>query len=367
MVQRICPMCEQTMNSAHYCSHCRSWVRHPYVRDVNYYLNERHPGSETDCSYHGTKTDTGGGNPMSGRQSQPHTPLQPHTPPQPPHTLPHPQPTSRPGISRTQSPLGQNWVPQPQGRKNSSENMSSAANRPTARKRGFGLWGLLVVIILFGGQALPAFLNWTGSSVIGRIAGDREQEYDVDMGEYIGDEDGYIELEDDVVIAGEMECTGLGHFPVTGDEMRQQVLRILSEQGYEIDTEDEYSYNERNQEGDSTYESWISVGVISAEDDAEIYQYVDVDYDTATGLLHGVTISLSDKAKETAVTGEVLKAMEQYGAIAAESGYPERVAEDLPGRIDAFEDYLLQDGTLLVEGLTYEDNYTVYISHTIEE
>ena len=72
MVQKICPICDQAMRSAHYCKNCRKWVRHPYVRDVGYYLNERHPDYEKGCHYHnspefskdggwpGPETPTGG-------------------------------------------------------------------------------------------------------------------------------------------------------------------------------------------------------------------------------------------------------------------------------------------------------------------
>lgn len=52
MIRKICPVCDQVMKTQHYCRNCRSWVKEPYVRDVEYYLNERHPAGETVCSYH---------------------------------------------------------------------------------------------------------------------------------------------------------------------------------------------------------------------------------------------------------------------------------------------------------------------------
>lgn len=39
MVQRICPVCDNTMKSAHYCSYCHKRVKNPYIRDVSYNLN----------------------------------------------------------------------------------------------------------------------------------------------------------------------------------------------------------------------------------------------------------------------------------------------------------------------------------------
>jgi hypothetical protein len=53
MVKRICPICDQVMKLPHYCETCRSFVKDPWVRDVTYYLNERHPEDEGGCSYHG--------------------------------------------------------------------------------------------------------------------------------------------------------------------------------------------------------------------------------------------------------------------------------------------------------------------------
>ena len=52
MMQRICPICDQVMKHAHYCSACRSWVKEPVYMNVTYYLNERHPKNEEHCSYH---------------------------------------------------------------------------------------------------------------------------------------------------------------------------------------------------------------------------------------------------------------------------------------------------------------------------
>lgn len=52
MAKRICPVCDQRMKSAHYCSVCRSFVRHPRIVEGDFYLNERHSSSEVKCEYH---------------------------------------------------------------------------------------------------------------------------------------------------------------------------------------------------------------------------------------------------------------------------------------------------------------------------
>lgn len=58
MIQKICPVCDQVMKHAHYCSGCRSWVKEPVTMNVTYYLNERHPEKETHCSYHNAEPAT---------------------------------------------------------------------------------------------------------------------------------------------------------------------------------------------------------------------------------------------------------------------------------------------------------------------
>lgn len=58
MIRRICPICDQVMAGKHYCRTCHSWVRHPKIQDVTYYLNERHPQRESSCAYHSEDFDS---------------------------------------------------------------------------------------------------------------------------------------------------------------------------------------------------------------------------------------------------------------------------------------------------------------------
>lgn len=52
MQKKMCPYCDQTINGM-YCRGCRRIVWKPQVWEVDYYLNERHPGTEANCQYHG--------------------------------------------------------------------------------------------------------------------------------------------------------------------------------------------------------------------------------------------------------------------------------------------------------------------------
>lgn len=68
MVRRICPICDQMMESSHYCRNCRAFVKNPYFRDTDYYLNERHPADAHECTYH---EEGRGGLQGQGAQAQP--------------------------------------------------------------------------------------------------------------------------------------------------------------------------------------------------------------------------------------------------------------------------------------------------------
>lgn len=56
MIKKLCPVCDQVMQSSNYCRTCHRFVRNPYIRDINYYLNESHPRNDADCSYHNGPT-----------------------------------------------------------------------------------------------------------------------------------------------------------------------------------------------------------------------------------------------------------------------------------------------------------------------
>lgn len=74
MAVYVCPICDHKMKSRHFCANCRSYIKEPFTREVTYYLNERHPSDEADCTYHQREERqgvlTGGyGNPAPNRPS----------------------------------------------------------------------------------------------------------------------------------------------------------------------------------------------------------------------------------------------------------------------------------------------------------
>lgn len=57
MQKRICPICDHVMTGRHFCRFCKQWIREPHVVNTTYYLNERHPENEKNCSYHSPSGD----------------------------------------------------------------------------------------------------------------------------------------------------------------------------------------------------------------------------------------------------------------------------------------------------------------------
>lgn len=54
MIYQICPICDQKLTKRNYCSHCHQRIKKPLTINVDYYLNERHPDTAHDCTYHDT-------------------------------------------------------------------------------------------------------------------------------------------------------------------------------------------------------------------------------------------------------------------------------------------------------------------------
>ena len=48
---KICPCCDQPIQGI-YCKGCRKIVWKPAEREINYYLNTRHPAFDHDCTFH---------------------------------------------------------------------------------------------------------------------------------------------------------------------------------------------------------------------------------------------------------------------------------------------------------------------------
>lgn len=390
MVQRFCPVCDQRMHTKHYCKICKSWVKHPYVRETGYYLNERHPADEADCSYHGGSRDVGAaGNPGSGSRVSAAGNLgggsrvgtagnlgggsqgangNPGGVSQGAAGNPGSgnYGTSGGWAASGSSGINGNWA---------ASGSSGAAVRPAVQ--GSGDAGtvrpkrkasskntaiIAVVIVLVAIWLFTAFAIYLFDIAERLVTETFIPGYDVDLGDFHGEEpwDGdYKELDDDEVIAMGEPCNSVAHFEITGEDLDGPLIRLLESHGLEAAVSDPDSYNERYGDGATWYTTWTEYGLGNGEHGTE--QYLELDCDTATGAVHGIELVLEDPDSLADLTGGILEMLEGYGVLRQEDGYAGLVREGMPSAMAQEGEYLVQAGQVYIEGMAYEDCYAVYI------
>lgn len=342
MIRRVCPICDQVMKSAHYCRNCRSWVKHPYVREVNYYLNERHPEQETSCSYH-EDAASGTNQPGQSRTRQS-------------HPLTGQRHQKQPGGGQIMRPAGSRSA----GR--DSADRYSAGSRSADRDRIRVSWILItvIVVILFLGSCAGV------SSMMVSSLLDAGGDYEIDLGAYDGEdcyEDGagdgeYQVLEDEEAIARGQACTVSAHMPVTMSEIEEPILEILAERGISVEDTSCTSYNVDYGDGDC----WYSTDYMFYLDDSWD-QYVDVNCDTVTDDVHGIGISMNGEEKLSEVTGAVLVFLRKQGIINLEDDFLAGSLDDLAAAAESGGDFYVSKDRITVQGWPiYDGNYCVYIS-----
>lgn len=323
MIRKICPICDQVMGTSHYCKNCRSWIRHPYVRDVSYYLNESHLSGEVDCSYHyGTDPASDRGGHAGGWAPGPKTTA------------------GRPMVSL--GPI----------RRDPPHRVGKTKN-------------LIVIITIL---AVIKLIGWCVDLGVDAMITSKtaEPEYDVDLGGFYGEEETwgteYIELEDEEVIAAGIACSREYHFAVSGKELEEPILEILEDHDIAVEDIDTYSYNNQYENGDTLYVTWTNYAFAEGETDS--YDSLEVEYDTATGELHEIYMTLGDIHVLTELTGDVLELLKSRGAL-----LPEELSEE-PDRLvrEGFSEKVMEDGyyelsagPLRVEGMRDEIGYSITI------
>lgn len=318
MIRKICPICDQTMKSAHYCRNCRTWVSAPIVRDVDYYLNERHPSWETDCSYH-TMPEQAAQSGKSGWNPKPQTVS-----------------SKRPKSSERSS-----YPPVP-----------GPVRRPTSEKVvGRAVSSTIVIVVM---AVLVTLFQLPGQKT--------PESYDADLDAYMDLADqaeDYLELTDEEVREAGVVCNSTDHLPVSGEALVQELVRLLERQGLEICGTNTYSFNEVYDDGTTWYDTWTSIDLRDGE--MGTYQYVEVDYDTATGDLHQVSLSLEDGTVLVNTAAEVLAFIGEHGGPAGLAQYGDQLREELMAAMQQEAGYQLECEGVYLEGVSYDTNYNVVV------
>lgn len=345
MVQKICPICDQVMKHSHYCRNCKSWVKHPLVRDVTYYLNERHPRKESNCSYHGK---------IAGNQTVKAAFQEP------------PEATATAG-----------WILQ--GGNGNGQADGLRKEYGNKKKENGVIWAAIVIV----GVVLAVSLLKTGMNLAGRYflswpVADNVPSYEEQFHSWEGEEDYETdnpeetswwenesrELTDEEVKDAGKACKGDGHFVLQGSGLEELVRRLLNEQGYDQSMVGRHSYNigyylENGECVNSFFSSYINF-TLAANGEVIYGDYVDIDCDTATGDLHAVEISMHDKEDAIELTVRILEYIEKEWNL-EEGFWSDTVRREMPEQIENEDGYDWTYEDAWISGSLYEDGYWITI------
>lgn len=317
MKQRYCPYCDQKMTSGLYCSGCKRIVWHPYVQDVDYYLNERHPQHESDCLYHdggseypgsrasstdsyagvfkgnGTSTSTQGGKKKTNREKKAADPFQ---------NMGNRMTGQRNAFEHMKSQLEQyrsqaDTCQSGTYSSQSAKNIMDRVNSERGRKKPFT--GILIVVIIWlvfsvGGNLLFLITHAIRESIYGienifdSSSGDLWSSADSNAVEVLGEG----ELSDEEVRAIGTNCTNYGHYDAQLADVTAALDRLLPQYGFsEWSMEDTYSYNYASDDM-----SWYNTDQdYYLSRDGEYVGSITIYADTATDDLHGIGARSSDE------------------------------------------------------------------------
>ena len=317
MKQRYCPYCDQKMTSGLYCSGCKRIVWHPYVQDVDYYLNERHPQHESDCLYHDggreypgssafntdsyagvfkgnwTSTSTQGGKKKTNQEKKTADPFQ---------NMGNRMTGRRNAFEHMKGQLEQyrGQADTCQNRSyssQSSKNIMDRVNSERGRKKPFT--GILIVVIIWlvfsvGGNLLFLITHAIRESIYGienifdSSSGDLWSSADSNAVEVLGEG----ELSDEEVRAIGTNCTNYGHYDAQLADVTAALDRLLPQYAFsEWSMEDTYSYNYASDDM-----SWYNTDqACYLSRDGEYVGSITIYADTATDDLHGIGAYSSDE------------------------------------------------------------------------
>ncbi len=365
MVRKICPICDQVMKGSHYCRNCRSWVKHPYVREVNYYLNERHPQKETGCVYHGSYP--AGGRDASGRGEPPQSVSKTEKKP------------AQPG--NTGNTAG--WVFQGQGLEGMDNGQGGygertgnvwSENGQSKSSRGVIWVAVAIVLMVTAGSFLKMGINAIEKGLRyqsamnqmfdfaeevdpSQLEWDYEEDEDWNYDDFWENSD-YNELTDEEALATGVRCSGDEHFDISGEEMEKLICRFLEEQGFRIEDVEEYSYNSQycDDRGNAvrTYFSTYTALYLEGED---AYEYVELDCDTVTGELHGVHLVMEDEEKLVKILEGIIEILGEECDLPWEDWIVD-VRGRLPVDIEKDDGYDYMTEDIWLWGYYYGDYYT---------
>ena len=335
MKQRYCPYCDQKMTSGLYCSGCKRIVWHPYMQDVDYYLNERHPQHESDCLYHdggseypgssasgtdsyagifkgnGTSTRIQGGKKKTNREKKTEDPFR---------NMGNRTTGQRNAFEHMKSQLEQycsqaDTCQSGTYSSQSAKNIMDRVNSERGRKKPFT--GSLIVVIIWlvfsvGGNLLFLITHAIRESIYGienifdSSSGDLWSSADSNAVEVLGEG----ELSAEEVRAIGTNCTHYGHYDTQLADVTAALDRLLPQYGFsEWSMEDTYSYNYASDDM-----SWYNTDQdYYLSRDGEYVGSITIYADTATDDLHGIGAYSSNEEAFYQIVDVLEAAFQEFG------------------------------------------------------
>jgi len=355
MMKKICPVCDLPVNEMNYCPRCRKVIRQPLLWNLDYYLNERRPSYENSRNVPkpaGPGNQQNGNVPGNQQKGNARGPARQMNVPQ-----------------RPAAPMGQ------EGRKTAppaaghNPSMPSQPGQAKRRRNPLApLAGFITLMIVLNG--IPR--------TIGSLARLVEEKSNYSNYETAVpyDDSGFTELEEEEVKASGEPCNGYVHFPVDGRQVAASMEQFFNETnyGYEIEEGAVYSDNYMFEEEDGPISYYETVESFSFEDEVTsqldtgdenyVYQYVDVNYDTATGELHDYISSLKDREKSLVFLEEFLRLVETGAGIPQEESSIPAIMEQA-GTGEWQEDgAFIRSGLFDINLYLTKDGVRIYVSYS---
>ena len=382
MKQRYCPYCDQKMTSGIYCKGCKRIVLHPYMQDVDYYLNERHPQHESGCLYHDGGSEYPGSSasdtdPYSGALNSG-------------GTLPGTQGGKKTNRDKKTTDPFQNMGNRTAGQRNAFEHMKSQLEQylsqadtyqsgasgsqfarnimdrvNSERGRKKPLTGILIVVIIWlvfsvGGNLLFLITNAIRESVYGIENVFDSSEGDLwSSGDFGAEKEvlllGNGELSAEEVRAAGIRCNSYGHYETSLEDFSAALEQVMGEHGITAWGESEYSYNYESS-GSSCYNT---DHYFSLNRDRDYLGDITVFVDTATDQLHGIGVSGSDEESFYELADIAEQAAYESGCVeTAENGH------DIYNRLMNQEDAIIGRTEDSIDALSTEYGSEIYVSRT---
>lgn len=303
MVKKICPVCDLPVNEVNYCSRCRRVVKKPVSWEVNYLLNEKRNQQALPA-----------GQPQAGRLS-----------------------------------------------------VNTASPSMTGKRQSNIMFIVLLMVFVIVIMVVAIF-----SFAVGSVFSENNYETAAGYDDY-----GYQDLDEAEVIAAGERCSGFDHFEADGRGIADSMAQFLEkgDYGYHISSNETYSDNYEMNEysGPVTYyETVESVYLIPNTADGESsgeeeYEYVDINYDTATGELHRYVSYLGNQEASLAYLEQFLMLTEAACGIQTEQSSIPSIMEQAQSRLNQQEGAYILEGIFDINLYIYEDRIQIYVSYNNPE